>query len=143
MFGNNVVYRSPTRHLRVQGLQILLMGEVNVTSASQTLGVILEYLEDSCNTTKKKNNVILLKQELKKIIWQLWITFLMRMPFQRMVRALPVYIIMETWGNFGLIIMRVGWPRNAQIHDDHESSDLYCNLDSTCLNINNSSIKVV
>ena len=66
----------------------------------------------------------------------------MRMPFQRMVLAL--YITMETWGNFGLIIMRVGWPGNAQIHaDDHQSSDLYCNLASTCLNINNSSIKVV
>ena len=31
-----MVYRSATRHLCVQGLQILLMAEVSVTSASQS-----------------------------------------------------------------------------------------------------------
>ena len=67
MFGNNVVYRSPTRHLRVQGLQILLMGEVNVTSASQTLESFWN-IQRTHVTQRKKNNVILLKQELKKII---------------------------------------------------------------------------
>ena len=68
MFGNNVVYRSPTRHLRVQGLQILLMGEVNVTSASQTLESFWNIERTHVTQRKKKNNVILLKQELKKII---------------------------------------------------------------------------
>ena len=61
MFGNNVVYRSPTRHLRVQGL-----GEVNVTSASQTLESFWS-IQRTHVTQQKKNNVILLKQELKKL----------------------------------------------------------------------------
>ena len=53
MFGNNVVYGSPTRHLCVQGLQILLMGEVNVTSASQTLESFWNILR-TCVTQRKK-----------------------------------------------------------------------------------------
>jgi len=55
MFGNNLVYRSSTRHLRVQGLQILLMGDVSVTSASQIL-------ESFCNilsqVTQRKQKTV-------------------------------------------------------------------------------------
>ena len=39
-------------NLSIQGLQILLMSGVSVTSALQILGVILEYLESSITTKK-------------------------------------------------------------------------------------------